>query len=58
MGEPINVDESLVERLPLPIAKPVRRAQNAETSVSRDERHLVSPLVIVCGMCGCREECQ
>src|SRR5262249_38967045 len=31
MSETINVDESLVQRLPLPLAKLVRRAQNAKT---------------------------
>ncbi len=39
MSESINVDESLIQRLPLPLAKLVRRAQNAKTPL---DRHQVS----------------
>ncbi len=37
MSEPINVDESLVQSLPLPLAKLVRRAQNAKTPLDRHQ---------------------
>jgi WD40 repeat protein/serine/threonine protein kinase len=37
MSDPINVDESLVQRLPLPLAKLVRRAQNAKTPLDRHQ---------------------
>jgi len=37
MGETINDDESLVQRLPLPLAKLVRRAQNAKTPLDRHQ---------------------
>src|SRR6516225_5020746 len=37
MSETINVDESLVQRLPLPLAKLVRRAQNAKTPLDRHQ---------------------
>ncbi len=37
MGENIHVDESLVQRLPLPLAKLVRRAQNAKTPLDRHQ---------------------
>src|SRR5215468_5856871 len=37
MSETINVDESLVQRLPLPMAKLVRCAQNAKTPLDRPQ---------------------
>jgi WD40 repeat protein/serine/threonine protein kinase len=37
MSESINVDESLIQRLPLPLAKLVRRAQNAKTPLDRHQ---------------------
>jgi hypothetical protein len=37
MSETINVDETLVQRLPLPLAKLVRRAQNAKTPLDRHQ---------------------
>jgi WD40 repeat protein/serine/threonine protein kinase len=37
VSETINVDESLVQRLPLPLAKLVRRAQNAKTPLDRHQ---------------------
>jgi eukaryotic-like serine/threonine-protein kinase len=37
MSETINVDESLVQRLPLPLAKLIRRAQNAKTPLDRHQ---------------------
>ena len=37
MSETISVDESLVQRLPLPLAKLVRRAQNAKTPLDRHQ---------------------
>ena len=37
MSEHINVDEALVQRLPLPLAKLVRRAQNAKTPLDRHQ---------------------
>jgi hypothetical protein len=37
MGETIHVDEALVQRLPLPLAKLVRRAQNAKTPLDRHQ---------------------
>ena len=33
----INVDESLIQRLPLPLAKLLRRAQNAKTALDRHQ---------------------
>jgi hypothetical protein len=37
MSETINVDESLVQGLPLPLAKLVRRVQNAKTPLDRHQ---------------------
>jgi serine/threonine protein kinase len=37
MGETISVDEALVQRLPLPLVKLVRRAQNAKTPLDRHQ---------------------
>jgi WD40 repeat protein/serine/threonine protein kinase len=37
MSETISVDESLIQRLPLPLVKLVRRAQNAKTPLDRHQ---------------------
>src|SRR5271165_5516310 len=37
MGERISVEESLVQRLPTPLAKLVRRARNAKTPLDRHQ---------------------